>query len=156
MGAIAGPVVALSATGELLAQGPPGTTGGQGATGQQGPAGSSVLVPLRKGGTYIAQPGDSPLLFANTFAGAWQYTFPGSPTDGQLQIVYDEGVGGPSAPVGTFGTNALTIALSSGKIVLPWPQAGVVSAGPFTLTLNLNSWAWRWSALQGLWLPAQA
>lgn len=141
-----GPNVAVNARGKNLAQGPKGDPGDPGPP---GPAGAASYIPLRKSTTYAAQPGDSPLLYANTTSAPWTFTMPATPADGQLQIVNDEFL--------QFATNNLTVVVydpRSQQIVQVYPKSGI----PFSQTTlaMIGGYAWRWSALVAMWIPTGA
>ena len=81
--AIAGPAVAVSATGEQLALGPPGPPGKQGppgAPGPQGPAGATAptnIITITTPGTYAAVPGGEYYLDLFTIGGNVIFTTAG-------------------------------------------------------------------------------
>lgn len=108
-----------------------------------GAGGGGVSGWLRKSANYTGQAGDGPVI-ADTSGGAWTYTFPVSPVDGQVVTLKSKG----------WGTHSLTLQANGAGQKIENPYAlETYSAGGGTQVLSAPGVVtFKWGQTEGTWL----
>ena len=156
-GAISGPAVARSATGQSLAlgpPGPPGKQGPQGLPGAAGPAGAALAAILRlaAAGTIVCAGAEQPVNLDYTAAGFVQ-PMPVGCADGQVVAFQD------LSATGTFTWPSTGAGVSvSGGTKIQNPQTGELVTGTLLWSsigaLPGNGWRWRYNLPENVWTLA--
>jgi len=98
---------------------------------------------LRKSANYTGQAGDGTVI-ADTSGGAWTYTFPAAPLDGQVVGLKSKG----------WGTHSLTLQANGGsqKIENPYALETYSSAGGSLALSAPGVVSFKWGQTEGTWL----